>query len=44
MAESFVKTFKRDYVEVYGASDPVTVMEQLPKGLTITMIITLIEG
>jgi len=31
MAESFVKTFKRDYVDAYGAPDPVTVMEQLPK-------------
>lgn len=31
MAESFVKTFKRDYVSVYGAPDPLTLMEQLPK-------------
>ena len=31
MAESFVKTFKRDYVSVYGSPDPLTLMEQLPK-------------
>lgn len=30
MAESFVKTFKRDYVGTCDTSDPVTVMEQLP--------------
>ncbi len=30
MAESFVKTFKRDYVGTHDISDPVTVMEQLP--------------
>lgn len=31
MAESFVKTFKRDYVSVYGAPDPQTLLELLPK-------------
>ena len=31
MAESFVKTFKRDYVSVYGAPDPLTLMKLLPQ-------------
>ncbi|HSW64450.1 MAG TPA: integrase core domain-containing protein, partial [Dissulfurispiraceae bacterium] len=31
MAESFVKTFKRDYVSVYGAPDALTLMQLLPK-------------
>ena len=30
MAESFIKTFKRDYVQVHDISDARTVMEQLP--------------
>jgi putative transposase len=30
MAESFVKTFKRDYVQMYDISDARTVMEKLP--------------
>ncbi len=31
MAESFVKTLKRDYVAVHGAPDAVTVLRSLPK-------------
>jgi putative transposase len=31
MAESFVKTFKRDYVYLNDLPDAATVMEQLPK-------------
>ena len=31
MAESFVKTFKRDYVAVYGAPDALTVLRNLPR-------------
>lgn len=31
MAESFVKSFKRDYADVYGATDPRDLMEKLPK-------------
>ena len=30
MAESFVKTFKRDYVSLHACSDALTVMRQLP--------------
>jgi putative transposase len=31
MAESFVKTFKRDYVKMNSLNDARTTMEQLPK-------------
>lgn len=31
MAESFVKTIKRDYVAVYGAPDALTVLRNLPR-------------
>jgi putative transposase len=30
MAESFVKTFKRDYVSINPTPDALTVLEQLP--------------
>ncbi len=30
MAESFIKTFKRDYVVMHDLPDAVTVMEKLP--------------
>lgn len=31
MAEAFIKTFKRDYVDVNQLNDAVTVLNQLPK-------------
>jgi len=31
MAETFIKTFKRDYVRIHELPDAVTVMEQLPR-------------
>jgi putative transposase len=31
MAESFIKTFKRDYVHINPLNDARTAMEQLPK-------------
>jgi len=30
MAESLVKTFKRDYIRMHKLSDEITVVEQLP--------------